>query len=218
MYISKSSRTILWAALLLAALTASWLSRPALSRGRPEPGATPEPQFHSAVLIDADGDQRPDAVLCLSDRGAVRVEIRFRTGPERQLFTLGAAPVGVSIQAVDVDADNDADLLFESATSLERFIWINDGAGHFQQRYSGSSGLLLRDRIGTAFTKIPSETERDCLAPTGSAPLEGSPAGWLSVSPTPGATLAWVTFFLPYRILDEELSARSPPVARWPLS
>jgi hypothetical protein len=85
-------------------------------------------------MADFDGDHKPDLATLgsNSEDNSPFIEVQLGT-TNFPVFTLLIRGSGNRLRARDLDGDNDRDLVLETALRVPLAVWINDGAGNFQQ-------------------------------------------------------------------------------------
>ena len=125
---------------VLLLFTVCWFALPASAFGATQGSsvATHLLRAGTPAVADLDGDHQPDLASGIntghtSAGYSYRVDLDLSGNPDRKSFSvLSQEPNGLSIQAIDVDGDQDLDLVITSRWSMQPIgVWINDGSGSF---------------------------------------------------------------------------------------
>ena len=109
----------------------------------------------NAAVADLNGDHIPDRASG-TETGRSEAGFSFRmdialsgTSATKSFTVLSDEPMGVNVEALDVDGDHDLDLVISSHL-LHRpvGVWLNDGTGLFSPSDSARYGTLLWQRKG----------------------------------------------------------------------
>ena len=91
-----------------------------------------------SVVADFNGDHKPDlatvrTALDSHHNGVYnQLDIQLNAAPS-PVFSFLIRSAANRLSARDLDGDNDRDLVLETAFRVPLAVWINDGAGHFQE-------------------------------------------------------------------------------------
>jgi hypothetical protein len=168
---ARPSSSPRWTALIFWALWA--LSAACLASETPTPSAsqlptTPALPCQGGVIVDLDGDGRPDLVIAWAvgwgpEGFQYRIELDLTTRPGPSSFSVSTEKDGLRIVPRDVDGDGAPDLIISNVWPLVPVgVWINDRRGGFTQ---GDRTAYPRS-IWTEGRGIFSDTPRETLRAT----------------------------------------------------
>jgi hypothetical protein len=124
--------------ILALTFIAGSLAMAAGTPSRPEPLRTPESLFDLTwAVADFDGDLQPDiasARLAHHDGRGFALEVIVNLGPGGTSFHVRSSVADVELSARDIDGDKDRDIIvLEARTKQPVGVWLNDGAGSFEE-------------------------------------------------------------------------------------
>jgi hypothetical protein len=132
---------LLWAA-LSPAMAFAHGTRSAVEGASYHPGTAAAPYAWANVIADFDADGAPDVAVAnrTNPRGGSRYEIEVQlSGSHAQVFVFDSVAGALTITALDIDNDHDADLVVTPFLSRDVVgVWLNDGTGHFDAGASDS--------------------------------------------------------------------------------
>lgn len=176
-----------------------------------------DPFGGSIAVADFDRDQNRDgAVLVHSNplrQGFPhRVAIHFSNRPDIEL-AFEAYGAAVKLSARDVDQDDDSDLVVEQRSASKGFrVWINDGAGGFQEaRVEDYPGLQSPQELGLAACLVPVDVSV-ASRHSGRPGLLSIPEVVVFAVPSRSTSISHLTEGRPRRLLDRSAGpSRAPP-------
>jgi hypothetical protein len=148
-------RSVLLFLLVSAAAFAAPKPDPDLFRGLNSPWVS------GWALADFDGDSQIDLATATSGRHDARgyaheVSLKL-SGVPPSSFIFRDRFANVQLSARDMDGDDDRDLLILEASSMQPVgIWLNDGAGHFEEGNLADFRDVLQTRVPSYF-ECPSQ-------------------------------------------------------------